>query len=86
MKNKVADKDIQLRIKEIIKETTTHTINLQTIERAWALKEKYKYGYWDSLILASALECGCSILYTEDLQDKQIIENLTIINPLKLTL
>ena len=36
----------------------------------------------DSLILASALEAGCQILYSEDLQDDQRIENqLMIVNP-----
>ena len=38
--------------------------------------------YWDCLILASALEHNCGILYTEDLQNGQIIEkSLKIVNP-----
>lgn len=42
------------------------------------------YSYWDSLILAVALENNCSTLYTEDMQDGQIIEDrLTIKNPFK---
>jgi predicted nucleic acid-binding protein len=46
------------------------------------LAERYQYSYFDSLILASALEAGCQILYSEDLQDGQRIENqLTIVNP-----
>jgi predicted nucleic acid-binding protein len=46
------------------------------------LAERYQYSYFDSLILASALEAGCQILYSEDLQDGQRIENqLMIINP-----
>jgi predicted nucleic acid-binding protein len=37
---------------------------------------------WDSLIVASALESQCSILYTEDLQHGQVIDQvLTIVNP-----
>lgn len=32
--------------------------------------------------VASALEAGCKILYSEDLQNEQIVENqLLIINP-----
>jgi predicted nucleic acid-binding protein len=43
---------------------------------------KYQFSYWDSLILAAALESGCIWLYSEDLQDGQQIENtLTIRNP-----
>jgi predicted nucleic acid-binding protein len=41
--------------------------------------------YWDSLIISSALESGCKILYTEDMHHNQIIEGkLKIINPFKI--
>ncbi|MDD3014332.1 MAG: hypothetical protein PHC34_11575, partial [Candidatus Gastranaerophilales bacterium] len=39
------------------------------------------YSYYDCLIMASALKNGCSIVYTEDMNDGQVIENLKIINP-----
>jgi len=46
------------------------------------IRHKYNLSYWDSLIVASALENDCSILYTEDLQHEQVIEGkLKIINP-----
>ena len=46
------------------------------------MKEKYKLQYYDSLILSTVLENGCTVLYSEDMQHKQINENqLTIINP-----
>ena len=48
------------------------------------IRLKYKYSYYDSLIIAAALESKCSILYSEDMQHNQIIENkLQIINPFK---
>ncbi len=53
-----------------------------TIQEAIRIKEKYAYSYYDSAIIASALKNKCTILYTEDMQHKQIIENtLKIINP-----
>jgi len=55
---------------------------IKTQVKALRIKEKYKYQYYDSLIIATALESGCSILYSEDMQHNQIIENkITIINP-----
>ncbi len=37
---------------------------------------------YDSLIISTALENNCEILYSEDMQHKQIIENkMVIINP-----
>jgi predicted nucleic acid-binding protein len=43
---------------------------------------KYGYGMFDGSIAASALEAECDTLYSEDLQDGQVIEGrLTIRNP-----
>ena len=56
-------------------------LTVATHERALALAERYGYQIYDALHLASALESGCSILYTEDMQHGQQIEGLTIRNP-----
>ena len=50
-------------------------------KRALDIREKFKYSFYDSLIIAAALESNCKILYSEDLQHNQKIYNLTIINP-----
>ncbi len=53
-----------------------------TITQALALAQKYRYSYYDSLILAAALSTGCETLGTEDMQHGQLIEGaLTIRNP-----
>lgn len=59
-------------------------LTVATHERALALAERYGYQIYDALQLASALENGCSILYTEDLQHGQQIEGLTIRNPFEM--
>lgn len=57
-------------------------ITLDTHKKALAIAEKYAYGVYDALIVASALEAGCTILYSEDMQDGQSIDRrLTIRNP-----
>jgi predicted nucleic acid-binding protein len=45
------------------------------------LKERYRWGWYDSLIVAAALEGGCGTLYTEDLHNGQMIEGMMIVNP-----
>lgn len=51
------------------------------IKAIW-LKEKYTLQFYDALIIATALEQNCVILYSEDMQHKQVIDStLTIINP-----
>lgn len=49
--------------------------------RALDVRSRYRYGLYDSLIIAAALEAGCARLYSEDMQDGQEIEGLTIQNP-----
>lgn len=57
-------------------------IGEMAIEKALSIIKKYQYSYWDSLIIASALESRCSCLYTEDMHNGQLIEGkLKIINP-----
>lgn len=51
--------------------------------RALELQARYQYSFYDSLILAAALESGCTRLLSEDFQDGQRIEGLTIENPFK---
>ena len=52
-----------------------------TIEKALSIHGKYKYPYYDCLMIASALEHNCQYLLTEDMADGQVIEGrLTIQN------
>jgi predicted nucleic acid-binding protein len=57
-------------------------ITLDTHREALAIAERYGYKTYDALIVASALEARCAILYSEDMQDGQVIDHrLTIRNP-----
>jgi predicted nucleic acid-binding protein len=81
-KYKIADMIIQENINEILKDVNLKTITFDTIKTCWKIKIKYKYSYYDSLIIASALENDCSVLYTEDMHHEQLIEKkLKIMNP-----
>jgi predicted nucleic acid-binding protein len=57
-------------------------VTIDTHKEALAIAEKYGYRIYDALMVASALEARCAILYSEDMQDGQVIERqLTIRNP-----
>lgn len=59
-------------------------VNANTINSALKIVKKYKYSYWDSLVISSALENNCTVLYTEDMQHGQVINNrLRILNPFR---
>ena len=48
---------------------------------ALAIHQKAQYRFYDSLIVAAALESGVPILYSEDLQHDRVIGDLLIVNP-----
>lgn len=49
--------------------------------RGLEISERYGYSFYNSMIIAAALQAGSSRLYSEDLQHTQRIEGLTILNP-----
>jgi len=54
----------------------------KTITSACKIADRYGFSFYDSLIISSALESDCSILYSEDLNNGQVIERkLKIVNP-----
>lgn len=61
---------------------TVHTNALETIQYACKIAERYQYSFYDSLIISAALSCNCNILFSEDMQHNQLIDNrLKIVNP-----
>ena len=57
-------------------------IDVETLKKAMLIMEKYNYSFWDSMMLAAAIENQCKEIYSEDMQNNQIIEGtLKIINP-----
>lgn len=75
---------IQAAIQELTLNYQVYINTPVTITNACRITDKYKYSFYDSLIIASALEAGFDILYTEDMQHNQLIEDkLRILNPFK---
>jgi predicted nucleic acid-binding protein len=57
-------------------------LSIGTIKLALYLTDRYKFAYYDALIVASAMESECTVLYSEDMQHGQIVANrLRIANP-----
>jgi predicted nucleic acid-binding protein len=56
-------------------------LSIETHEAGLEIAIRYGYSIYDALILAAALEAECDVLYTEDMQDGQVIGPLTIHNP-----
>ena len=61
-----------------------HPLDLATHRDAIRLAERHRFGFYDALIVASALRAGCTVLHSEDLQHGLVIEGqLRIENPFR---
>jgi predicted nucleic acid-binding protein len=73
--------DLQLYLKKILFPICEVFPSEKLYSDAIEIMERWKYPFYDSLIIASALESQSKILYSEDLQNGQKIRNLTVVNP-----
>lgn len=61
---------------------STQPLTVEHHDRGVEIAERYRFSFYDSIIVASALISGCKTLYSEDMQHKQVIDKqLTVINP-----
>jgi predicted nucleic acid-binding protein len=58
-------------------------MNWAVLHRALRVRESHGFSFWDSAVVAAALELGCGTLYTEDLQHGQVIEGLRVVDPFR---
>lgn len=82
LKNGASDELVQANIDTILGRFEICWFTDALLKRSYSLRNRYRYSCWDCLILAAAIESGCSSVYTEDLQHGQVVDTVTIINPL----
>lgn len=82
LRNRLPDQQVQENVEQIAGMCRVQDLFVGTVRLAWQLRRRYGFSYWDSQVLASALEAGCDQVYTEDLQHGQKIDGrLTVVNP-----
>lgn len=81
-KFKMPVQDVRTITKTLAKECKIEPLTENTHFLALDIKDRYQFSLYDSLIIASALTAKCNVLYSEDMQNGQIIHGqLQIINP-----
>lgn len=83
-KLKVPWPGVEAALQELVEEFRVHTTTPGTIIKATRLAHRYQLAWFDSLIVAAALDCGCETLYSEDFSAGQRFEErLTVVNPFR---
>jgi predicted nucleic acid-binding protein len=62
----------------------TAPYDFDVTRRAWQIQERHRFGWWDTMLLASASLARCSFFFSEDMQHERAVEGLTILNPFRL--
>jgi predicted nucleic acid-binding protein len=56
-------------------------LDARVLDGAWAIQDRYRLSWWDSLIVSAAQVTECRYLLTEDLQETQEFGKVKIVNP-----
>jgi predicted nucleic acid-binding protein len=68
---------------DILVPLCSHYPSIEFYQRALKLFSTNSLNLYDALIIQAAIDLGCDILYSEDLQDGQQFGKLRIVNPFK---
>lgn len=74
------------KAKEIVEEYLTWTVVDNTgrmLVDAIDLQKKAQLSFWDSLIVQAAIQSGCDLLSSEDMNAGQRFASVTVVNPFK---
>lgn len=61
----------------------TAEITINIVRNAISLHRRFQTSYWDSAILATAKQLGCHTVYSEDMNDQQNYDGVTVFNPFR---
>ena len=73
--------DTVIRILESLESYPVLPVTEAVFWSALAIRKRYQISYWDSAIIAAAIELRCDTLYSEDLNHGQVYEGLRVVNP-----
>jgi predicted nucleic acid-binding protein len=77
----ITDQDAQSLLQSVLMPLMKVLPSESLYLEALRIRNRYKFGFYDSLIISAALSQNCTRLYTEDMQNGQTIEGLKIVNP-----
>lgn len=81
-KGAMSESEVSTSINSFYRNHTVVTIRQETLLSASDLRTRYSLSFWDSLIVAAAIESGAAILYSEDMQHGLLVDDrLRIVNP-----
>jgi predicted nucleic acid-binding protein len=79
-KKKFNEDKIQFVVDTMLALCVVQDFSREIIIKASILRDKMLVSYWDSILIATAIESGCQSFTSEDLQNGQKIQGVTVVN------
>ena len=80
-KEKLKHDDVRDFVKNIMYPYCEVFSSFDLFEQALEISQRYRYGFYDSLIIAASIMSNCKYLFTEDMHHGQVMERVEIVNP-----
>jgi predicted nucleic acid-binding protein len=58
-----------------------HIAEVQDVLDAIEIQKRYQISFWDAMIVRSAAQLNCEIIWSEDLNPGQMYEGVQVVNP-----
>lgn len=68
---------------EVLSRLDVVILGVEDVLAAVDLHRLHGFAIWDALVIRAALNAGCRILYSEDLQEGRRIDGLEVVNPFR---
>jgi len=79
-KKQFDESKIQFVIETLLDLCVVQDFSRDIVLKASALRSAMSLSYWDSIVVATAIESDCKYLTSEDMQNGQKIEGVTVVN------
>jgi predicted nucleic acid-binding protein len=56
-------------------------MGVRVMEEAWRFQDRFRFSWWDALIVAATQAADCRYLLSEDFQDHLELGNIMVVNP-----
>lgn len=76
------DQELRPLIEQLQTDCRLHIPSARWHLLALDLRHAHRLAYWDSLIVAAAIEAGCDTLLSEDMHHSHALHGIRIVNPL----
>ena len=75
------EKETALAVVEALAEERVVATDAALVVRAIRFAQRHQLSHWDGLIVQAAVDAGCSVLFSEDLQAGARFGDLDVVNP-----